>query len=394
MKKYLKLLPLILYPYAYLIVLFFFSSIGRLMKEGTTVDEAFPKLELIAIVLYNLWVLILSLWSVISGLKRYTPTEAATMNLAVKGLQIPAYLFHFSIGVFGAIANIFGIGFVAFAILIDLVTIFFSGLFAVGSVRRLKKEGVLSSGKAFWAGFGSFLYCFDVIAAVALVQLCKKKFPQEEAALHGTRQKLRAFAGTERGVRIRKRLAYLSALLMALYPYVLYASLSSFISFSMAIAVVACALLIIVIRSAYDAFSLHSPLTAAGMNLAVKGLQIPAYILNFSAGVLFGAGMSVWGLISIAFFVIADVIMIALSGIYAIGCIRRLKKEGILSSETAILTGIGSFIFVVDVIVALVLVVTCKSKKNGTTVGKAASPPLPPAPQKPAPAQNETDKEE
>ncbi len=387
MKKYLKILPLILFPYAYLI---FFCTISYLPIEIKDIPNI-QNIDLfdVLIILYDLWALILSLWSAISGLKRYTSTEAAKMNFAVKCLQIPAYLFHFLMGAAGAVTGIWGFGFLFLAIIIDLGSIFLSGLFAIGSVRRLKKEGVLSSGKAFWAGFGSFIYCVDVIVAIILVQLCKKKFPQEESKL---------YHGTERIVRIRKTLAYLSALLMALYPYALYAS--RIISSALVITAVVYALLImiIVIRSAYDAFSLHSPLAAARMNLAVKGLQVPAYIINFFSGALLGVGGALLGvgmsegLIPIAFFVILDVIMIALSGVYAIGCIRRLKKEGILSSETAILAGIGSFIFVLDVIVAIVLVTMCK-KKNGTTVGKADPPPLPSAPQKTAPAQNEAAEE-
>lgn len=357
MKKYLKILPLILFPYAYLIFLFFVSSIGKLIKEGTTVEvEIFSKLGLIAVVLYNLWVLILSLWSAIGGLKRYTPAEAVKMNLAVKGWQIPAYLFHFLLGAFGTLASVWGIGFVAFAIIIDLVTIFLSGLFAVGCVRRLKKEGVLSSETAFLAGLGSFIYCVDVIAAIALVRLCKEKFPQEESKL---------LHGTERSVRIRKTLAYLSVLLMALYPYAhMYRFLDNDPSvFVFGTVIYTLLVLFIAIRSAYDAFSLHSPFAAAGMNLAVKGLQVPAYMINFFSGALMGAVMSVWGLVPIVFFVIVDVIMIALSGIYASGCIRRLKKEGILSSGTAVLAEIGSFIFVIDVIVAIVLAILCYAKR-------------------------------
>ena len=130
---------------------------------------------MIAVVLYNLWVLILSLGSAIGGLKRYTPAEAAKMNLAVKLWQIPAYLFHFLLGAMGLVMSVWGIGFIGLAVTVDLVTIFLSGLFAIGSVRRMKKEGVLSSGTAFWAGFGSFLYCVDVIVAIVLAVMCKTK---------------------------------------------------------------------------------------------------------------------------------------------------------------------------------------------------------------------------
>lgn len=169
MKKYLKILPLILYPYAYLLFLVFVFFIGKLVSERSAAVDIFSAIGMTAAVLYNLWVLILVLWSAIGGLKRYTPAEAAKMNLAVKALQIPAYLFHFLMGMAGMVMSIWGIGFITLAVIIDLVTIFLSGLFAIGSVRRLKKEGILSSGTAFLAGLGSFLYCVDVIAAIVLV---------------------------------------------------------------------------------------------------------------------------------------------------------------------------------------------------------------------------------
>lgn len=401
MKKYLKTLPLILFPYAYLIFLICVYSIQTFVKEGQTIDaDIIIKLGIVAIVLYNLWVLILSLWSAIGGMKRYTPTEAAKMNLAVKCWHIPAYITHFLIGVLGVgstliSVNASGVGLITFAVVIDLVTIFLSGLHAAGCVWRLKKEGVLSSETALLAGIGSFIYCVDVIAAIALVQLCGKKFPPEES---------KHFRGTERSVRIRKTLAYLCALLMALYPYAPYAlifslsgidsSVSSFVA-----VVYALLILFIAIRSAYDAFSLHSPLAAAGMNLAVKGIQIPAYLLNFFSGALLGALLSVWGLIPIVFFVIIDLITITLSGIYAIGCIRRLEKEGVLSSGKAILAGIGSFIYCVDIIVAIVLVCVCCKKRPKTGQNKTIASPqqttaaMLPSPQMSSPDQNEVKSE-
>lgn len=387
MKKYLKILPLILYPYAYVIFLFLLGLLSSLVGEL----PAFYAIWIALTVLYSIWVFAITLRRVIDGFRQYTPTEAAKMNLAVKCWHIPAYITHFWVGVLGVgstiiSASAFGVGLIVFAVVIDLVTIFLSGLHAAGCVWRLKKEGVLSSETALLAGLGSFLYCVDVIAAIALVRLCKKKFPPEES---------KHFHGTERSVRIRKKLAYLSAFLMAFYPYALMLPLSGIDPSVLEFVAVVYALLIlfIAIRSAYDAFSLHSPLAAAGMNLAVKGLQIPAYIFNFFASAFLGAILSVWGLIPIVFFVVADVIMISLSGIYSIGCIRRLEKEGVLSLGKAILAGIGSFIFVVDVIAAIILAAMCAAKKNGTAVGKAAPPPLPPFPPKPAPTPNETKEE-
>lgn len=349
MKKYLKTLPLILYPYAYGIIFILLGLLSSLVGEL----PAFYAIWIALTVLYSIWVFAITLRRVIGGFRQYTPTEAAKMNLAVKCWHIPAYITHFLVGVLGVGStlisiNASGVGLIAFAVGIDLVTIFLSGLHAAGCVRRLKKEGVLSSEAALLAGIGSFIFCADVIAAIVLVQQCRKKFPPEEPD-----------HGTGRSVRIRKALAYLSALLMALCPYAPYGLLCFSGIDPSVLSVVALIypllILFIAIRSAYNAFSLHSPFAAAGMNLAVKCLQIPAYLLNFLLGAFLGALLSVWGLVPVVFFFIVDVIAITLSGIYAIGCIRRLEKEGVLSSGKAILAGIGSFLFVVDVIVAIVL---------------------------------------
>lgn len=174
MKKYLKILPLILYPYAYLFFLVFVYSVGRLDKEGAEWIGIYSDIGMIAAVLYNVWVLILSLWSAIGGLKRYTPEQAAKMSRAVKLWQIPAYLFHFLLGALGLLMSVWGIGFIGLAVTVDLLTIFLSGLFAVGAVRRVRKEELLSSGAAILAGIGSFLYCVDVIVAFLLVSYAKK----------------------------------------------------------------------------------------------------------------------------------------------------------------------------------------------------------------------------
>lgn len=169
MKKYLKILPLVLYPYAYLIFLYIIQLPDEPMSDTVVC------LLIIVAVVYNIGILTLSFWSAIGGLKRYTHAEAAKMNLAVKCLQIPAYIFHFIIGVVGFVMSVWGIWATALAIIVDLVTIIFSGLFAVGVVRRLKKEEILSSKTAFLAGFGSFIYCIDLITAIVLTVICRKK---------------------------------------------------------------------------------------------------------------------------------------------------------------------------------------------------------------------------
>lgn len=168
MKKYLKALPILLFPYA--IYILPMNQLSSLIKPIG--GEFFSSSNIWSI--YNWLVLLQVLYSAIRGFRRCTPTEAAKVNCFVKLGQIPAYIFHFMLGLAGSVASIWGIAFVLFAIIIDLATIIISGIHAIGVVRRLKKEGVLSLKTAILAGIGSFLYCIDIAVAIVLLVLCNR----------------------------------------------------------------------------------------------------------------------------------------------------------------------------------------------------------------------------
>lgn len=91
---------------------------------------------------------------------------------------------------------------------------------------------------------------------------------------------------------------------------------------------------------------------ACNMNILTKFLQIPSYIANFIVA-LVGVLMSIWGLGLIFYAVIVDFLTIVLSGIASIGCTYSLKKNGIITKKMAIICGIGSFIYVFDIIVSI-----------------------------------------
>lgn len=419
MKKYLKILPLILYPYTYvffLIILWLLSVSVEGFSDA--IRPAFLGILIVFTVLNSIWVFAVTIRRVSEGFRQYTPAETAKMNLAVKGWHIPAYVIHFLVGIVGAgstimSVNAFGVGLITFAVVIDLVTILLSGIHASGCAWRLKKEGILSAEKALLAGFGSFIYCVDILVACYLADLCRKK--EKEAELLQA-DPLQAPDGKGKAAAYKnKAFKYLRAIPLILYPYAYMIGFrffgTDFIPFFVFGAFIyTCIAFLFAIRAAVGALWEYDPLEAAGMNLAVKGLQIPAYILNFFLGALIGAIASVWGIGFVALFVLMDVLTIALSGIYAIGCIRRLKKAGFLSAETALLAGFGSFIFVVDVIAALVLVIKCSKKAEELRRAEAAAafaasvpqqerqaaaenplpPPLSPVPPTSAPAPNET----
>ena len=87
--------------------------------------------------------------------------------------------------------------------------------------------------------------------------------------------------------------------------------------------------------------------------MIIKCAQIPAYVLIFFFGV-----MSFITIFTMPFsFVlwVCDCQGVFLTGLLAVACIVRTYQEGMIKKSTAILCGIGSFIFCVDVIIAIML---------------------------------------
>ncbi len=180
MKKYIKLLPLILYPYAYLIwfiLSLVFSDIVDTFE--TKVQEVFNSTDIdffkILFIVYNVYVVIIVIYNVIktSG-NKYTVYEVTKMNMVVKGWQIPAYIFHFLMGLVGLLMGIWGIAFFLIASTVDVLTIAFSGVNAIGCAIKLARERIIHPVVAVLMAVGSFIFCLDVIIAVVYVVLGKR----------------------------------------------------------------------------------------------------------------------------------------------------------------------------------------------------------------------------
>ncbi len=167
--KYGKLIPLILYPYAYWLWII--------------CEQEMPLI--IATLIYNIYVLVISIYYPVSVIRKKIPThDAAKANLLIKGLQIPAYLFHFLMGIAGvAIGPIFGIPLILMAVVIDWLTIMLSGISSIGCHVQMKREGLISTGKAFWMLIGSFVYCVDVFIAIKYVKISKKTTQTEISSI-------------------------------------------------------------------------------------------------------------------------------------------------------------------------------------------------------------------
>lgn len=90
----------------------------------------------------------------------------------------------------------------------------------------------------------------------------------------------------------------------------------------------------------------------AGVNMLAKLLQIPAYIFNFLAGIaclitIFSMGISVA-------LIFLDGFCIGMTGLLGVAAFHNMQREGRISKTRQVLYSIGSFVFCVDVILAIV----------------------------------------
>lgn len=170
MKKYLKMLPVILYPYAYLIYFLVYFFVSDALPESVRSQ---------VIVALTVACHVVAFADAIYGAvnvarNKCTAHEAARMNLTIKAWQIPAYIFHFILGFLGLMMSVWGIGFIMFAIYIDVVTIALTGINAIGCMVKMRKKGALSTVKAVLAVVGSFIFCVDVVIAIVLCFISRK----------------------------------------------------------------------------------------------------------------------------------------------------------------------------------------------------------------------------
>ncbi len=180
MKKYLKLLPLILYPYAYLIWFMLLIEFSDMIDNfETKVNDVFNGAEIdffgILFIAYNVYVVFIVIYNAVktSG-NKYTAYEVAKMNMVVKGWQIPAYIFHFLMGLVGMLMSVWGIAFIMIALIVDVLAIAFSGVNAIGCAIKLAREKIIHPAVAVLMAIGSFVFCVDVIIAVVYVVLGKR----------------------------------------------------------------------------------------------------------------------------------------------------------------------------------------------------------------------------
>lgn len=176
MKKYIILLPVILYPYAYLIYIFviLFAGLGFSFLGINSTDFL---LNDYVIGFYHILCLFVSIYSAITVVtKTNNCKQAGVLNLVLKCIQIPGYLINFVIGFIGLCMGIWGIGIVLFILLIDLISITLTGLVSMGCMIKLKKEGALTTSQTIIYTIFSFIFCFDILFAILAYSKARKHY--------------------------------------------------------------------------------------------------------------------------------------------------------------------------------------------------------------------------
>lgn len=171
-KLYVPLnLPITLYPYGYMI------TIAFIFLTDYDFNGAVPYIVILALhpIIWALLIMNFRTMNVVN-LK-----SVATLNMVNKLVHIPAYIFHFILGAFGSILSIWGIGFVLFAVIIDLMTIAISGTFSLAATIALYKQKKISLPLAIFAGIASYIYCVDVVAVI-IVKIAASKATETSAA--------------------------------------------------------------------------------------------------------------------------------------------------------------------------------------------------------------------
>lgn len=166
MKKHLKMLPVMIYPYIYMVCLILVFLLGGVV--GSDLVNEYGVLILLGIgVIVNLYSVVIVIAYLVQAIRgKLDSREMTALTMIIKLVQIPAYVIHFAIGLVGMVLSIWGIGFIIWAILIDILTIFLTGLVGTSAGISCCKDKVLSKGGATLYSFLCFIYCIDVIASI------------------------------------------------------------------------------------------------------------------------------------------------------------------------------------------------------------------------------------
>ncbi len=165
MKKVL-LLPTILFPYV------FCTAVGSYFISPNSASVIIPVLSIIL-----LFTLLLSLvCNIIFMAKTKTANELLKAALVIKLLHIPTFILIFVFGIILGFMFFMTLPLILFLVVIDLITLFLSGMISVYAyIKALNEVHSYSTSVLIISLICQFFFCADVISLFVTNILVKKK---------------------------------------------------------------------------------------------------------------------------------------------------------------------------------------------------------------------------
>lgn len=178
MKKYILLIPTLLFPYAILLVLislFTSSNVPAFseMWEKLFDNNAFVALGIILIVFVILLIINVS-YVVVSLKNKWRSREMSKTLLILKLIQVPAYIGIFIIGLL-CMLTVFTIPIALFLVFLDYLCILLTGILMIPTIIRSYKENCISQVESIVYIILSFCLNLDVIVSIMTFVRCKSK---------------------------------------------------------------------------------------------------------------------------------------------------------------------------------------------------------------------------
>lgn len=169
MKRYFSLLPVVFFPYSVSLALMciFNNDLMEALFQNNALFLLFGIL-----VLYVIALACSAIVFIISLVLKWDALELLRVNMIIKLVHIPAYLFIFLFGL-GTLITIFTAPISLLLMLLDAMTIVLSGMIGLAGVIRGRSEKKLSTQAAVLLGFLQFIFCVDVMGAILLYRKAK-----------------------------------------------------------------------------------------------------------------------------------------------------------------------------------------------------------------------------
>ncbi len=139
--------------------------------NGFLIDTLFDSnayLLLFALLVFWLIAFICAIIIYFSSLRsKYDFEESCRLNMLIKIIPIPAYLFIFGFGII-FMATIFTFGISVILWVLDMMAIILSGIIGLATIAHGKKSNALSSKQALLHRILQFIFVADVFSAISL----------------------------------------------------------------------------------------------------------------------------------------------------------------------------------------------------------------------------------